>query len=162
VVNELKAIQTWMNYEIFIITTYEIFGDQSMNIAYVYDAIYPWIKGGAEKRIYELSKRLVQRGHHIHIFGVKWWDGADVINRDGVILHGVCKPMELYINGKRSIKEALVFSYKLLPHLLSMKFDIIDCNQFPYFSCFTAKIASIKYNCPLVVGSNMRGKYPKG
>ncbi len=24
-----------------------------MNIAYIYDDVYPWIKGGAEKRIYE-------------------------------------------------------------------------------------------------------------
>ena len=26
-------------------------------------SVYPWIKGGAEKRIYEISKRLVERGH---------------------------------------------------------------------------------------------------
>jgi len=34
-----------------------------MKIAYVYDAVYPWIKGGAEKRIYEISTRLAERGH---------------------------------------------------------------------------------------------------
>jgi hypothetical protein len=28
-----------------------------MKIAYVYDAVYPYIKGGAEKRIYEIGKR---------------------------------------------------------------------------------------------------------
>jgi len=32
-----------------------------MKIAYVYDAVYPWIKGGAEKRIYEISKRIVRK-----------------------------------------------------------------------------------------------------
>ena len=29
-----------------------------MKIAYVYDAVYPYVKGGAEKRIYEISKGL--------------------------------------------------------------------------------------------------------
>ena len=43
-----------------------------MKIAYVYDAVYPWIKGGAEKRIYEISKRLVERGHEIPWFGMKY------------------------------------------------------------------------------------------
>ena len=26
-----------------------------MKIAFIYDAVYPWIKGGAEKRIYEVE-----------------------------------------------------------------------------------------------------------
>ena len=38
-----------------------------MKIAYVYDAVYPWVKGGAEKRIYEISKRSVERGHEVHL-----------------------------------------------------------------------------------------------
>jgi len=42
-----------------------------MKIAFVYDAIYPWIKGGAEKRIYDLGKRLAANGNEVHIFGVK-------------------------------------------------------------------------------------------
>jgi len=43
-----------------------------MKIAYIYDAVYPWVKGGAEKRIYEISKRFVERGHEVHLFGLKW------------------------------------------------------------------------------------------
>jgi len=33
-----------------------------MKIAYIYDAVYPWVKGGAEKRIYEIGKRLSEKG----------------------------------------------------------------------------------------------------
>jgi len=43
-----------------------------MKIAFVYDAIYPWIEGGAEKRIYEIGKRLADRGHEIHWFEIEW------------------------------------------------------------------------------------------
>ncbi|ABN56115.1 MULTISPECIES: hypothetical protein [Methanoculleus] len=30
-----------------------------LKIAYVYDAVYPWVKGGVEKRIREVSVRLL-------------------------------------------------------------------------------------------------------
>jgi glycosyltransferase involved in cell wall biosynthesis len=121
-----------------------------MKIAFVYDAIYPWVKGGAEKRIYELGKRLVADGNEVHIFGIKWWDGTDIIKKEGMVLHGVCGPMELYVNGRRSFYEAVYFSIRLLPHLIKGSFDVIDVSVFPYFSCFTVKIVSIYKRIPMV------------
>ena len=53
-------------------------------IAYVYDAVYPWIKGGGEKRIHEISKRLVECGHEVHWFGIKWWEGESTTQQNGV------------------------------------------------------------------------------
>lgn len=122
-----------------------------MKIAFVYDAVYPWIKGGAEKRIYELGRRLAERGNEVHVFGVRWWDGAGIIEREGMMLHGVCAPMELYVNGRRSIPEAIVFSIRLIPALLRGKFDVIDVSAFPYFSCFAAKLASVLKLTPVVI-----------
>jgi glycosyltransferase involved in cell wall biosynthesis len=122
-----------------------------MKIAYLYDAVYPWIKGGAEKRIGELSKRLVKIGHEVHIFGMKYWNGEDVIIKEDVYLHGVCEPKELYVEGKRSIREAIYFAMKLLFPLMKEDFDVIDCQAFPYFPCFTAKIRSSVKRTPLVI-----------
>ncbi|WMW24385.1 glycosyltransferase family 4 protein [Methanolobus sediminis] len=119
-----------------------------MKIAFVYDAVYPWVKGGAEKRIYEIGKRLAEKGHDVHLFGVKWWEGNDVIDYEGMVLHGVCKSRDLYVNGKRSISEAMIFSVKLSPHLLKQRFDVIDVSVFPYFSCFTVKAVSILRSTP--------------
>ncbi len=87
-----------------------------MKIAFIYDAVYPWIKGGAEKRIYEIGKRLADK-HEVHWYGIGLWlkeNGSKTINHDGIILHGVCEPMPLYVNGRRSIKEAIYFAGKLL------------------------------------------------
>jgi glycosyltransferase involved in cell wall biosynthesis len=126
-------------------------GEVIMKIAYVYDAVYPWIKGGAEKRVWEISKRFVKKGHEVHIFGMKYWNGEDVIVKDGVYLHGVCEPQELYVGGRRSIKEAIYFARKVLFPLLKGDFDIIDCQAFPYFSCFSAKICSSVKRIPLVI-----------
>jgi glycosyltransferase involved in cell wall biosynthesis len=121
-----------------------------MKIAFVYDAIYPWVKGGAEMRNYELGKRLSARGHEIHIFGVKWWEGEDTIVYENITLHGVCKARNLYVNGRRSITEALVFALKLFPALWREKFDLIDVSVFPYFSCFAVKAVSLLRRTPAV------------
>lgn len=122
-----------------------------MKIAFVYDAVYPWVKGGAEKRIYEIGRRLVKRGHEVHLFGVKWWEGEDEIEFEGMILHGVCSSRSLYTNGRRSIIQALGFSISLFRPLLKEKFDVIDVSVFPYFSCFTAKAVSVIRRTPLVL-----------
>ena len=111
-----------------------------MKIAYVYDAVYPWVKGGAEKRIYELSRRLAARGHEVHCYGMLWWTGEEEILKDNVHLHGICPPMPLYSNGKRSISQAAYFAGKLLS--LRTDCDVIDCQNFPYLSCFSAKLLS--------------------
>lgn len=121
-----------------------------MKIAFVYDAVYPWVKGGAEKRIYELGKRLQKKGHEVHLFGIKWWEGPDVIEHEGMILHGVCKARELYVEGKRSIALAMIFSLKLFNPLMHEKFDVIDVSVFPYFSCFTVKLVSLFKKSPAV------------
>ncbi|MCZ7356117.1 MAG: glycosyltransferase family 4 protein [Candidatus Methanoperedens sp.] len=122
-----------------------------MKIAFVYDAVYPWVKGGAEKRIFEIGKRCAKRGNEVHVFGIKWWQGPSVIRYENMMLHGVCSPMELYVNGRRDISEALIFSLKLLPHLIMEKFDVIDVSAFPYFPCFSAKLVSFARRTPMTV-----------
>jgi glycosyltransferase involved in cell wall biosynthesis len=122
-----------------------------MKIALVYDVIYPYVKGGVEKRVWELATRLARRGHDVHLFGMKFWDGEDILIREGVFLHGVCPAQKLYFGGRRTIWQALYFSIHLISPLLKERFDIIDCQQFPYFSCFSAKFFSTLKKIPLVI-----------
>jgi len=125
-----------------------------MKIAFIYDAVYPFVTGGAEKRVYELAKRLAQRGHDVHWYGIGWWwsqESQKNIELDGIKLHGVCKPMDLYNKERRSIKEALLFSLKLFSKLMSERYDIVDCQGFPFFSCFTAKIHAVFGKSKLVI-----------
>lgn len=125
-----------------------------MKIAFVYDAVYPWVKGGAEKRIYELARRLASKGHQVHWYGMGYWwseKGKKDIEMDGIHLHGVCKPLELYENDRRSIKEAIYFAWRILFKLKARKFDIIDCQGFPFFSCFSAKFKSFFNKSTLVL-----------
>ncbi len=122
-----------------------------MKIACVYDSIYPYTKGGAEKSWWEISTRLAARGHEVHLFGNKFWEGDDIITEDGRYLHGVCRPLPYFVDGRRSIKEAMFFGYKLLLPLLRGDYDIIHCGEFPYFSCFSAKFCSLFRRKPLAI-----------
>lgn len=113
-----------------------------MKIAFIYDAAYPWVKGGAERRIYELSTRLVKRGHEVHWFSLAWWWEERKlmdIEMDGIKLHGVSKPKPLYTEDRRSIKEAIFFSLHLLKPIMKERFDVVDCQGFPFFSSFICK-----------------------
>ncbi|QLJ52185.1 MAG: LPS biosynthesis RfbU related protein [Candidatus Fermentimicrarchaeum limneticum] len=115
-----------------------------MRIVFVYDAVYPYTKGGVEKRVYELSKELDSRGHEVHVFCLKFWEGGQVTEREGVYLHGICDPAPLYTKeGRRSILGSIKFAVMLLPTLLKEKrFDVIDCQNFPYFPVLSCRFIS--------------------
>ena len=68
---------------------------RSMRIAFVYDAIYPYILGGIERRVWELARRLSARGHDVHLFGMQFWPGSPILKKDAVTLHGVCRYQKL-------------------------------------------------------------------
>ncbi len=123
-----------------------------MKIAYIYDVIYPYVKGGAEKRFWELARRLSAKGHEVHIFGMQSWEGKANFIKEGVHIHGVCRHNKLYTKtGVRSIKQVLCFTAGILASLWRNKFDIIDCNAFPYLPFFPVRLFSLFKATPLVV-----------
>lgn len=122
-----------------------------MKIALVNDAIYPFVKGGVEKRIYELASRLGDRGYEVHLYGLQWWEGEPTLSYDNVVVHGVGRGHPLYVRGRRSIPEAFTFSLHLLPRLLRDEYDLIDCQAAPYIPCYSSKTASLLRKKPLVI-----------
>jgi glycosyltransferase involved in cell wall biosynthesis len=122
---------------------------KKMKIALVYDAIYPYIKGGGEKRFYEIAKRLSKKGHQMHLYGMKLWEGGNVIKQNEIYLHGICEAKKLYTKeGRRSILQAIYFGFHSMK-LIKEDFDVIDCCGFPYFSLFACKLISIIKKKPL-------------
>jgi len=116
---------------------------KKMKITLVYDAIYPYIKGGGEKRFYEIGKRLTKEGHQVHLYGMKFWEGTNVIKQNEMYLHGICKTKKLYTKeGRRSILQAIYFGFHSMK-LIKEDFDVIDCCGFPYFSLFSCKLISL-------------------
>lgn len=131
-----------------------------MKICYIYDVIYPETIGGVEKRIHEIGIRLASRGHEIHLFGMKCWDGPDTIHRNGMVLHGVCPAMGLYTGGRRSILQALRYTLALIPHLMKAEADVIDCQNFPYFPVIAISlITRVKHWHLVVTWHEFWGRY---
>ena len=116
---------------------------KKMKIALVYDAIYPYIKGGGEKRFYEIGRKLAKKGHQVHLHGMKLWKGANVIKQNEMYFHGICKAKKLYTKeGRRSILQAIYFGFHSMK-LIKEDFDVIDCCGFPYLSLFSCKLVSL-------------------
>ncbi len=121
-----------------------------MKIAFVYDALYPYLKGGAEKRYHELASRLSAR-HEIHYLSWRFWDGEPDPSLDRIALHGIGSPGRFYgDDGKRTVTEATAFAARLLPALLRERFDVIDCSATPYLPLYAAWLASRVTRTPLV------------
>lgn len=117
---------------------------RKMKIAIVTDAIYPFTLGGSEVRNYEIGKRLVKRGHEVHIFGGKFWKGKRDIEIDGIRIHGIQDYENMYdSNSRRSSLEPALLSVKLFFRMLEEDFDVIDVASFVYFNCFSMKLVSL-------------------
>lgn len=109
-------------------------------IVFVSDAIYPYMKGGKEKRLHEITKRLAAMGHEVHIYTMHWWsEPSKTRKEDGVYLHALCKYHDMYRGDHRSIKEALLFSLACFK-LFRVRFDVLDVDHMPFFPIFSTWI----------------------
>lgn len=116
-----------------------------MKIAVVNDTVHPFFKGGAQKRVYEISRRLVQRGHEVHWYCMDY----GVRELEGIQMHPVSPSYDLYTTeGKRRIRQAMAFAARLN---IRERVDIIDCMNFPYLHCLPALVSARRQGVPLVI-----------
>jgi glycosyltransferase involved in cell wall biosynthesis len=125
-----------------------------MRVAFLTNVVYPFVTGGAEKRIHEIGTRLAERGHDITIYGRQFWDGPSEMTHEGMTLRAVAPATELYTGDRRSITEALDFATRALPslraHLQQNAHDLVVASVFPYFPVFSAKLSALGTEVPLV------------
>lgn len=109
-------------------------------LVFVSDAIYPYMKGGKEKRLHEITKRLAAMGHDVHIYTMKWWDEPGKTRVEaGVTLHALCKFHPMYKGDRRTISEGVLFGLACFK-LIGVKFDVIDVDHMPFFPIFSSWI----------------------
>ncbi|GGI95553.1 glycosyl transferase family 1 [Halobellus salinus] len=125
-----------------------------MRVAFVSNVVFPFVKGGAEKRIHEIGTRLAANGHDITVYGRHFWDGPKETTHEGMTLRAVASETELYSDDRRSITEALDFAARSIPplrrHLRANEHDVVVVSVFPYFPVLTTKLASLGTDIPLV------------
>jgi len=121
---------------------------QAKRLAFVCDSVSPWSKGGRETLLYEVTKRLSRPGQETHVYTMNWWRGPRLIEREGVHYHAICAYRPLYVDGKRSIGQAIWFSFAIL-RLLFEDFDALDVDHMPFFPLYSARIVAWLKRVPL-------------
>ncbi len=123
-----------------------------MRIALIYDAVYPYVKGGAERRYLEIARRLSTR-HEVTLVSFGWWKDTPPADAGPNLRYlSVGTPRTLYgKDGTRAASEAVLFGAAVVPTLLRERFDIVDCCSFPYFSVLSARMVTAGRQLPFVV-----------
>jgi len=125
-----------------------------MKICFVSNVLYPFVTGGAEKRIYEIGTRLADKGHEVTLYGRHYWEGPEVMEFEGMTLRAVAPEKGLHSGERRSITEAIDFAARVLPqlrrHLYDDGHDVVVASVFPYFPVLTTKLATLRTDTPLV------------
>ena len=115
----------------------------AMRICLVYDCLYPYTVGGAERWYRNLGERLAAEGHDVTMLTLRQWPRGERADFDGVDVRVVGPRMELYVAGRRRILPPVVFGAGVLWHLLrhGRRYDIVHTASFPYFSLLAAGVA---------------------
>lgn len=113
-----------------------------MRICLVYDCLFPYTVGGAERRCRELAQRLALDGHDVTYLTLRQWEMGVDPNFGGVTVVAGGPRMALYVHGRRRILPPLVFGAGVFCHLLrhGRSYDVVHTVSFPYFSLIAAGI----------------------
>lgn len=111
-----------------------------MRICIIYDCLFPWTVGGAERWYRALAERLAAQGHDVTYVTQRQWDPGDDPAIPGVRVVAVTPRMPLYANGRRRIAPPLRFGIGVFAHLLrrGRGYDHVHLASFPYFPLLAA------------------------
>ena len=114
-----------------------------MRVCIVYDCLYPYTIGGAERWYRNLAERLAGAGHDVTILTLRQWDRGAAPDLPGIRVAEAGPRMALYApSGRRRLLPPIVFGIGVLGHLLrrGRRYDIVHTASFPYFSLLAAAV----------------------
>jgi glycosyltransferase involved in cell wall biosynthesis len=114
-----------------------------VKIALLYDCLYPYSVGGAERWYRSLATRLAQEDHEVTYITMRQWPSGTEPDLPGVHVVAVGPGMPLYVSGRRRILPPVVYGMGVLAHLLvrGRRYDVVHTASFPYFSLLAAAAA---------------------
>ena len=124
-------------------TNVELIATRAVKIALVYDCLYPYTVGGAERWYRNLAERLAASGHEVTYLTLRQWAMDEEPSISGVRVVAVGPALTLYSGGRRRILPPLVFGLGVFVHLLvrGRRYDVVHTASFPYFSLLAAAAA---------------------
>jgi glycosyltransferase involved in cell wall biosynthesis len=114
-----------------------------MRVCLVYDCLYPYTVGGAERWYRNLGERLAAEGHEVTFLTRRQWERDSDVDVPGVRVLAVSPRMELYAHGRRRLLPPVLFGLGVLRHLRrhGRNYDVVHTASFPYFSVLAAGAA---------------------
>jgi glycosyltransferase involved in cell wall biosynthesis len=125
-----------------------------MRVCVIYDCLFPYTVGGAERWNRALAQRLAADGHEVTYVTLRQWDRGTTPDVPGVRVVAVGPRMGLYTDGgRRRIVPPLVFGAGVLWHLLvrGRRYDAVHSGAFPYFSLLAAGLVAPLHRYRLAV-----------
>ena len=121
-------------------------------LAILYDCPYPFVQGGGQKRLYEISQYLLKQDWEVEWYALKFWEGPNIIKYEGITYNAVGKQTDIYNSaGKRKIWETIYYGISIAQHVELRKFDIMLAGQWPLFHLIPARIFCFLGKSKLVV-----------
>lgn len=118
--------------------------DRPLRIALVYDCLFPWTYGGAERWYRLLAAELVAQGHEVSYLTRLQWDPAQPPDIPGVRVVAVSRADQLYgPAGDRLIGPPVRFGVGVARWLRAHRreVDVVHTCAFPYFSLLGVRAA---------------------
>lgn len=112
-----------------------------MRICLVYDCLYPYTVGGAERWYRNVAERLVAEGHEVTFLTLRQWPRGTDPEVPGLRVVPAGPRFSLYSrSGRRRVGPPLAFGLGVLLHLLrhGRRYDVVHTASFPYFSVLAA------------------------
>jgi glycosyltransferase involved in cell wall biosynthesis len=115
-----------------------------MRVCVIYDCLYPYTIGGAERWYRNLAERLAAEGHEVTYLTLRQWERGEQLDLDPRVQVVSAGPrMALYTaGGRRRILPPLLFGLGVFAHLLrrGRRYEVVHCCSFPYFSLLAAAL----------------------
>ncbi|MBC2667044.1 glycosyltransferase family 4 protein [Novosphingobium flavum] len=113
-----------------------------MRVCILYDCLFPWTIGGAERWYRQVAQAHAAQGHDVTYLTLRQWERGAEPEIPGVTVIAVGPRMALYADGKRRILPPLVFGLGVLGHLIlrGRRYGLVHGASFPFFSVLAAAL----------------------
>jgi glycosyltransferase involved in cell wall biosynthesis len=122
-----------------------------MRVALIYDAVYPYVAGGIERRNYAIAAAAGTE-NEVALYGLGYWRREPDRRLPHCTYVSVAPPVPLYSrSGRRTLLEPFLFAFGLFWALLRSPEDVWDVASFPYVSVPVARFVSVFRRKRLIV-----------
>jgi len=136
------------------LTESAVSNSSQLRICIIYDCLFPYTIGGAERWYRNLAERLAAEGHRVTYVTLRQWEKDEYGEVAGVDVVAVGPRCSLYNDaGARRIGPPLKFGLGVLWHMLrhGRSYDVVHTASFPFFSLLAVGLLRPLFGYRIVV-----------